>query len=621
MSVMTKCGSTLSRLTIVGLSTVFLTACLEIGGDKTEAGTQASAIGAPMAAPIVELTATPAAAFVGQSTTLEWASNHAESCAASGDWSGDKETTGSETIAGLATDSTFTLTCSGAGGNTSRSATVTVTLAPEPAVTFTVQPTTVVYGQKSSLQWDSSNADTCTASGAWSGGKGKQGSTESEPLTANSTYTLTCQGPGGKKTKSVDVSVGAAPSATPTLELSASPTAIDYQGSSTVSWTTSNVSGCTASGGWSGSKSTSGSQSFSSLTSDRTYTLSCTGDGGSVTQSVTVAVAPPPAPALSLSADSTSVAYNGTSVLSWSSSDASSCSASGGWSGTRGTSGAETVGPLTSNTGYTMTCTGSGGSVTRTVALSVQAPPAPGITLSANSTSVAAGDSATLTWSTSNADSCSASGAWSGSKATSGNQAVGPINSDSTFTLSCTGPGGSNSSSRTVTVAPLPSVTLSANPTSVVSGGSTTLSWSVANATSCSASGAWSGSKGLSGSQTVDSLTSDSTFTLVCTGTGGSTSRSMTVTIEASSSRSVEVSWNPPSTRADGSPLNNLAGFKVHYGTASGSYTQSITVDSPDITSYQIADLTNGSYYFAVTAYDADNMESDYSMEVTATLN
>jgi hypothetical protein len=77
-------------------------------------------------------------------------------------------------------------------------------------------------------------------------------------------------------------------------------------------------------------------------------------------------------------------------------------------------------------------------------------PPVPTVTLSADPSSVRAGGSSTLTWSTTAATSCVASGQWSGSRATSGTQAVGPINVESTYTLTCTGAGGS--ASRSVTV-------------------------------------------------------------------------------------------------------------------------------------------------------------------------
>ena len=76
-----------------------------------------------------------------------------------------------------------------------------------------------------------------------------------------------------------------------------------------------------------------------------------------------------------------------------------------------------------------------------------------------------------------------------------------------------------------------PTVSLSASPTSVTSGSASTLTWSSTNATSCNASGAWSGTKATSGTQSTGSLTTTSTFTLTCTGTGGSASASAAVTV------------------------------------------------------------------------------------------
>jgi hypothetical protein len=69
----------------------------------------------------------------------------------------------------------------------------------------------------------------------------------------------------------------------PTVDLkvnnSDGPITVPYGSSITLTWTSSNANSCTASGGWSGSKSISGSLTLSNLTSSRTYTLSCSGPG------------------------------------------------------------------------------------------------------------------------------------------------------------------------------------------------------------------------------------------------------------------------------------------------------------------------------------------------------
>lgn len=75
-----------------------------------------------------------------------------------------------------------------------------------------------------------------------------------------------------------------------------------------------------------------------------------------------------------------------------------------------------------------------------------------------------------------------------------------------------------------------PTVTLNANPTTINSGISSTLTWSSTNATSCTSSGAWTGNRPTSGSLSV-SPTSTSTYSLACTGAGGTANASRTVTV------------------------------------------------------------------------------------------
>ena len=88
------------------------------------------------------------------------------------------------------------------------------------------------------------------------------------------------------------------------------------------------------------------------------------------------------------------------------------------------------------------------------------------------------------------------------------------------------------------TTPPLPTATLTASPAAVNAQQATQLQWSSTDATVCTASGGWSGSRSLSGIETSPILTADSTFTLNCTGPGGSVSRSVSVTVTASGSGS-----------------------------------------------------------------------------------
>ncbi|MFA5838805.1 MAG: hypothetical protein WC849_02610 [Candidatus Paceibacterota bacterium] len=82
----------------------------------------------------------------------------------------------------------------------------------------------------------------------------------------------------------------------PTVTLIANPTSVEYNGQSTLTWSSTNTISCSAN--WTSLTATGGSQLKSNLTSTTTYTITCTGAGGSAQGSTTVTVgsAPPPPP-------------------------------------------------------------------------------------------------------------------------------------------------------------------------------------------------------------------------------------------------------------------------------------------------------------------------------------
>jgi len=78
--------------------------------------------------------------------------------------------------------------------------------------------------------------------------------------------------------------------------------------------------------------------------------------------------------------------------------------------------------------------------------------------------------------------------------------------------------------------------------------------------------------------------------------------------------------WSVPQTNADGSALSDLAGFRIYYGTASGNYTQTVTVSDAATLTYTIQNLSAGTYYMVVKAFDTSNNESTASVEVSKTI-
>jgi hypothetical protein len=192
-------------------------------------------------------------------------------------------------------------------------------------------------------------------------------------------------------------------------------------------------------------------------------------------------------------------------------------------------SGSQSTGALTTGSAYSLTCVGPGGT-TPPVSASVSILPLPVVTLSAAPSAVAAGGSATLAWSASNATACSASGGWSGSLGLNGTQSTGPVSAATAYSLSCTGAGGTSSANATVNI--IPTATLSISPSVVAPGGTSTLTWNSTNATACRASNGWTGSEPSSGTQeTAVSVTSS--YSLICSGPGGN-SNTVTATLTVS---------------------------------------------------------------------------------------
>ena len=103
------------------------------------------------------------------------------------------------------------------------------------------------------------------------------------------------------------------------------------------------------------------------------------------------------------------------------------------------------------------------------------------------------------------------------------------------------------------------------------------------------------------------------------TGGSGSTGGTSTLAPPAGShgaSSSVSLSWEAPTQNNDGSPITNLAGYKIHYGTSSDSYTETVALSNAGLTRYVIDNLKSGTYYFAITAYNAQGIESSLSGEI-----
>jgi hypothetical protein len=81
-------------------------------------------------------------------------------------------------------------------------------------------------------------------------------------------------------------------------------------------------------------------------------------------------------------------------------------------------------------------------------------------------------------------------------------------------------------------------------------------------------------------------------------------------TISSSSAGSVTLMWVAPTDNTNGTPLTDLAGYHIHYGTSPDNLTQVIELTGTSNTEFELSGLAPGTYYFSVTAYTTMGTES-----------
>jgi hypothetical protein len=106
----------------------------------------------------------------------------------------------------------------------------------------------------------------------------------------------------------------------------------------------------------------------------------------------------------------------------------------------------------------------------------------------------------------------------------------------------------------------------------------------------------------------------------VSDGRGAQANDQTRVNVQQAVAGRATLSWDAPTQRVDGSPLTNLAGFKLYYGTSANSLTNVIQVADPGARSRVIENLTAGTWYFAASAYDQTGMESARSNVASKTI-
>jgi hypothetical protein len=484
---------------------------------------------------------------------------------AGGTISGGSTALVTETVPGTYT---YTITCTGGGLSASSSATVVFTNDTPAASLTPTTPQQVVYSQSfppdpvMDLIW-TANVSGCSLGATAPNGTNSivfapgDGATpgaaaDVETVPGHYVYTLSCQG-GVQATTAIDWVTSLPP---PTLTASGNTWVANAP--YTLSWQSA-AGSCTASGGaagdgWAGAKSASGSQTLSESTQGAyTFVLSC-GSGATQTQSQVVALVPPPQVYVQGGG-----AINSNSATTLWRATLAPCTYLDTSTGPGATPvavppvGSVTSTPQVSGTyAFSVTCGTGAQAITTWTQSTITLVPPTTLTVSANSVPV--DTSVTLTWSSSGQYLCYAGGGsgsdyWSGTHSSSGSMLVtSAVAGTVIYNISCD-QGTPQRVQVTYTavaasspVTPTPNVTLTPSSTTIVAGGSVTLTWQSQNANACSATGGtsgdgWTGTLALSGSKSITEMSAGQvTYGITCTGAPPAATAQAVVTYSASSS-------------------------------------------------------------------------------------
>lgn len=178
------------------------------------------------------------------------------------------------------------------GGKQPAPAPVAPPAPPAPLCSLAASPDSIILGKSATLSWTSQNATGLNIQPSI-GPVGPQGSMTITP-SADTLYTMTCTGEGGKTSSETKISVAPAPKPVPTCDLSVSPASIMQGESAKLNWTSQNATECDIQPGI-GPVQPQGTVDIKPSVAT-TYSLVCSGGGGSANSSATITVAAPPAP-------------------------------------------------------------------------------------------------------------------------------------------------------------------------------------------------------------------------------------------------------------------------------------------------------------------------------------
>lgn len=307
--------------------------------------------------PTASISANPLEIAPGESTVLTWSTSYASTVTID-NGVGTVAANGSLTVSPLET-TTYTITATNPNGSATDS--ITVAVAQSLSVRLSAQPQNITQGEVSILSWTSTLADSASLDNGI-GSVALNGSLSVSPL-QTTTYTITVQGQSGTSSSSATVTVLYKPSVT----FTATPDAILQGGTAVLTWTSFHADTASINQGI-GSVALNGSRQVSPLVTT-TYTITVVGSNG-MTASASALVTVYPKPVVTFTANPVEIFQGEPSALFWSCTNADTVSINNSI-GSVGLTGTLTVKPIKTTT-YTLTATGPGGTVAKTVTVTVK---------------------------------------------------------------------------------------------------------------------------------------------------------------------------------------------------------------------------------------------------------
>ena len=150
-------------------------------------------------------------------------------------------------------------------------------------------------------------------------------------------------------------------------------------------------------------------------------------------------------------------------------------------------------------------------------------------------------------------------------------------------------------------------------------GNENTLTFSIRNAPAWANFNTASG--GLSGTPTAADVGTYANIQIsVSDGKASTALPAFAIAVNQMSAGNATLDWMPPTENTDGSALTNLAGYKVHFGTKPDELTHVEKLANPGLTSYVVDNLSTGTWYFAISSYSTNGIESHNSSVVSTAI-